>query len=317
MARASHGVRLKCKNLCNEAYVLKLECAEVDVHCVRISVLVGMSLLALAAPAAASNGGTAVPNSSSGGVVYGQAVRRIPPRPVVRRFAIERGKVVVRVDRKGARRMRVSIVLRRGRTTRSLSRTIRTGRRVTLALPTLPPGRWTVSLHVPGLARAARAGLVVHGRPKPNPKPKPPPLPPPAGGVFPVAGPHTYGDGIGAPRDGHTHQGQDLLAAEGTPVVAPLAGTILYRDYQAHSAGFYLVEHAVDGRDFFFAHCQKDTFTVPAGTPVAAGQQLCRVGHTGDARGPHLHFEIWVGGWRVDAASHFIDPLPDLRAWDR
>jgi murein DD-endopeptidase MepM/ murein hydrolase activator NlpD len=43
---------------------------------------------------------------------------------------------------------------------------------------------------------------------------------------------------------------------------------------------------------------------------------MCLVGHTGDATGPHLHFEIWVGGWRVDAASHPIDPLADLQAWD-
>jgi murein DD-endopeptidase MepM/ murein hydrolase activator NlpD len=283
-----------------------------------------MSLLALAAPAAASTGGTAVPDTASGGVAYGQAIRKVLPRPVVRRFAIHGRAAFVRVDRKGTRRIRVSIALRRGHATRSLSRRIRTGRSVKLPLPALPPGRWTVSLHVRGLAREARAGLVIHGRHKPKPKPKPVPAPPPpppapttAGGVFPVAGPHTYGDGIGAPRNGHTHQGQDVLAAEGTPVVAPLAGTILYRDYQAHSAGFYLVEHAVDGRDFFFAHCQKDTFTVPAGAAVSAGQQLCRVGHTGDARGPHLHFEIWVGGWRVDAGSAFIDPLPDLRAWDR
>jgi murein DD-endopeptidase MepM/ murein hydrolase activator NlpD len=229
------------------------------------------------------------------------------------------------VDRPGARQIRVALVLRRGRTTRSLSRKVRTGRRVLLVLPSLPPGRWTISLQIRGLARDARTGLVIHGRHKPKPKPKPKPRPAPApvtapstsGGVFPVAGPHTYGDGIGAPRNGYTHQGQDVLAAEGTPVVAPLAGTILYRDYQASGAGFYLVEHAVDGRDLFFAHCQKDTFTVAAGAAVGAGQQLCRVGHTGDASGPHLHFEIWVGGWRVDAGSHFIDPLPDLRAWDR
>src|SRR5207244_2123574 len=136
-------------------------------------------------------------------------------------------------------------------------------------------------------------------------------------GVFPVQGPHTYGDGIGAQRNGHLHQGVDVLAAEGTPIVAPLAGTILYVDYQPEGAGRYIVENAVDGRAFFFAHCRTNTIAVTPGQAVAAGASLCGVGHTGDAEGPHLHFEIWEGGWRVDKGSHFVDPLPQLKAWDR
>jgi murein DD-endopeptidase MepM/ murein hydrolase activator NlpD len=136
-------------------------------------------------------------------------------------------------------------------------------------------------------------------------------------GVFPVAGPHSYGDGFGVGRPGHVHQGQDVVAAEGLPVVAPLAGVIVARDYQASAAGFYLAMDAADGRSFFFAHCEQDTFAVTVGQTVAAGQQLCRVGHTGDATGPHLHFEIWIGGWRRDKASQVVDPLAQLRAWDK
>jgi murein DD-endopeptidase MepM/ murein hydrolase activator NlpD len=140
-----------------------------------------------------------------------------------------------------------------------------------------------------------------------------------AGGVFPVQGVHTFGGDdarFGAQRSGHIHQGQDVVAAEGTPIVAPVAGTIIARDYQAQAAGFYLAMDAIDGRSFFFAHCAKDTFAVALGQAVAAGQQLCRVGHTGDASGPHLHFEIWIGGWRRDKASQPVDPLPQLLAWD-
>lgn len=135
-------------------------------------------------------------------------------------------------------------------------------------------------------------------------------------GVFPVQGAHTYGDGIGAPRNGHTHQGQDILGADGTPIVAPLPGTIVKTDYQAAAAGYYVVMNAVDGRSFFFAHCQKDSFAVAKGQVVLAGAILCRMGRTGDASASHLHFEIWEGGWRTSAASRFVDPMPQLTAWD-
>jgi murein DD-endopeptidase MepM/ murein hydrolase activator NlpD len=49
---------------------------------------------------------------------------------------------------------------------------------------------------------------------------------------------------------------------------------------------------------------------------VVAGAQLCSVGSTGGSSGPHLHFEIWTGGWRVDKHSTFINPLPLLKSWD-
>jgi len=280
---------------------------------VRIAALTAMSTLALSAPAFASNGGTGVPDGASGGVVYGQSVRLIPARPLLRRFAVTRERVLVRVDRNGAQRIRVSLLLRRGRTTERVTRLIATGRPVAIPLPAVGPGHWTVRLRVSGRTRVERGRFVVKGVHRP-----PPPPPPPAdGGVFPVAGPHSYGDGIGVARKGHTHQGQDIIAAQGTPVVAPVAGTVLYTDYQASAAGYYVVEQAADGRAFFFAHCQKGSFAVAPGEPVSAGQRVCLVGHSGDASGPHLHFEIWLGGWRVDKNSHFIDPLATLKSWDR
>jgi murein DD-endopeptidase MepM/ murein hydrolase activator NlpD len=139
-----------------------------------------------------------------------------------------------------------------------------------------------------------------------------------SGAVFPVAGPHSFGgpEGrFGAPRGDHTHQGQDVASAEGTPLVAPMAGTIVTTSYQAGGAGYYAVEHTTVF-DFMFAHCQAGSLAVVTGQSVSAGQVLCHAGQTGDATTPHLHFEMWVGGWHASAASHPIDPLAYLEAWE-
>jgi biotin carboxyl carrier protein len=139
------------------------------------------------------------------------------------------------------------------------------------------------------------------------------------GVVFPVVGAHNFGgpeNRFGAPRAGYTHQGQDVLTAEGTPVVVPLAGTILTTSYQAGGAGYYAVEHTGVGFDFMFAHCVAGSLAVSTGQSVAAGQSLCKAGQTGDATAPHLHFEMWVGGWQA-AGGYPIDPLLYLEAWER
>ena len=137
------------------------------------------------------------------------------------------------------------------------------------------------------------------------------------GAVFPVQGTSSFGgpeNRFGAPRNGYYHQGQDVLTAEGTPVVAPYAGTITYATYQAGGAGYYLVEHSLVGFDFMYAHCMANSFSVKAEQTVSAGQQLCKAGQTGDATAPHLHFEMWPGGWRASGVKP-IDPLPYLEAW--
>lgn len=181
-------------------------------------------------------------------------------------------------------------------------------------------------------------------KPKVTPKPKPKPAPKPApttpsspgqsgsppgapttaqtvseGAIFPVLGPHSFGNAenrFGAGRVGHIHEGQDVLASEGQEVVAPMAGTIITTAYQAGGAGWYVAEHTSDGLDFLFAHCQAGSLGVSAGEAVSAGQLVCHVGQTGDATGPHLHFEVWVGGWQAPGGQP-IDPLPYLEAWEQ
>jgi murein DD-endopeptidase MepM/ murein hydrolase activator NlpD len=137
-------------------------------------------------------------------------------------------------------------------------------------------------------------------------------------GVFPVQGPYSLGGDearFGAGRTGHSHQGQDILAASGTPVVTPRAGYVGWRAFQKAGAGHYLVVRGDDQRDYVFMHLLDGSLLVQKGQAVAAGQQLAAVGSTGRSDGPHLHFEIWPDGWYSSSASKPIDPLPDLLAW--
>jgi murein DD-endopeptidase MepM/ murein hydrolase activator NlpD len=152
------------------------------------------------------------------------------------------------------------------------------------------------------------------------------PVPPAAGAPaptgesahhFPVSGSYSLGGAdarFGARREGHRHQGQDVIAAEGTPVVAPWAGLVEYVRFQKSGAGWYIVLDGDDeDRDYVFMHLRKDSILVAPGQHVSAGQPLAQVGNTGRSSGPHLHFEIWVGGW-YDGGEP-IDPLPLLQQW--
>ena len=134
--------------------------------------------------------------------------------------------------------------------------------------------------------------------------------------VFPVRGRHDFGgaaDRYGAARAGHTHQGQDVLAACGTREVAAQGGKGIYSGVQS-AAGYYLVVHGLDGYDNAYMHLAAAS-PFEAGDTVYTGEQIGVVGDTGDATACHLHFEVWTSpGWYN--GGHTIDPLPLLQAWD-
>jgi hypothetical protein len=132
--------------------------------------------------------------------------------------------------------------------------------------------------------------------------------------VFPIAGPHTYGQGFGAQRTGHVHEGQDVMAACGTPLVAVHSATVKFVGRQA-LAGNYVVISSDDGTaDFVYMHL-RDKALVAKGDTVATGQTIGYVGRTGDATACHLHFELWPApGWYTGGQA--TDPLPSLKAWD-
>ena len=133
--------------------------------------------------------------------------------------------------------------------------------------------------------------------------------------IFPLRGSHTYGDGIGAARSHGGHQGVDVLARCGQPLVAARAGTVYYNDYQAGGAGNYLVINIKGGGSHAYMHMPRQS-PLKVGTRVKTGQRIGRVGTTGSSSACHLHFEVWSApGWYQGGT--FLDPMPMLRAWDR
>lgn len=316
--------------------------------------LAAAAVMAPAAVASATGGASpeSATNDSGGGTRYGSSLPRPAARPVASLALAERtlvaGKplpsVSFRVSQAGMEQVQARVVVLRAagkaRVFRRSAGWVRTGRTVTVRWPSddVAPrsGRYIVRLHVKdSRGRTLRRTSAHPGRTVLRVRPAPPaaqpqvpaaapvplmpaPVPSPAGkAIFPVVGEFGFGaaDGrFGASRPGRTHEGQDITAGAGQPVVAPYAGTIASTSFQAKGAGEYIVLDAVDGRDYFFAHCTRNSTLVAEKQAVAAGTELCRVGSTGIAGGPHLHFEIWLVGWRVKGGAP-IDPLPELRAW--
>ncbi len=131
--------------------------------------------------------------------------------------------------------------------------------------------------------------------------------------VFPVAGPHSYVDSWGAARSGgRSHTGTDILAAEGTPVVACVSGTISrVTTTDIGLGGITIWLRGSNGTSYYYAHLSGIAGGIGKGTSVSAGQVIGYVGHTGNAGNcNHLHFALYPGGGSA------TNPYPTLRAAD-
>jgi murein DD-endopeptidase MepM/ murein hydrolase activator NlpD len=132
---------------------------------------------------------------------------------------------------------------------------------------------------------------------------------------FPVRGRHSYGDGVGAPRAGHTHQGQDLPADCGTPLQAARGGHVQYEAYQSAAGNYIVIDGKATRHDYVYMHMKKPS-RLHKGDKVKTGQKIGVVGETGDATGCHLHFEEWgAPGW-YEGGKPLKAVTKHLKKWD-
>jgi murein DD-endopeptidase MepM/ murein hydrolase activator NlpD len=164
--------------------------------------------------------------------------------------------------------------------------------------------------------------LVPGGEGKPIPKPKPVYVASPGGSGrssgsssggscsscsfggsmrWPVAGGHIsqyfhYG-----------HYGLDIAAPYGTPVLAGAGGSVIFAGWRDNGGGYQVwISH---GNGVYTTYNHMSSVSVGGGASVGAGQQVGRIGATGWATGPHLHFEVWMGqiwngGYRANPLNY-------------
>jgi len=102
------------------------------------------------------------------------------------------------------------------------------------------------------------------------------------------------------------HLAIDIAAQMGTPVVAAAAGRVVFAGWRSNGGGWQV--WLSNGSNLGTGYYHMSALSVAVGQYVSPGQQVGRVGMTGHATGPHLHFEVWIGqvdsGYRVNPMAY-------------
>lgn len=125
-----------------------------------------------------------------------------------------------------------------------------------------------------------------------------PPAACPIGLAAPVAGPYTD---LFGPRGRRFHSGIDYPAATGTRVTAAAAGLVTFAGWSVGGWGYLVTIAHSSGTSTLYAHLSR--VGVRTGQRVEVGQRIGRIGASGHATGPHLHFEVRLRGAAIDPLS--------------
>jgi hypothetical protein len=105
------------------------------------------------------------------------------------------------------------------------------------------------------------------------------------------------------------HEGIDVSAPMGAPIVAPAAGVVVRVGREAGYGLVLEIDHG-NGIETKYAHCSR--VMVRRGQRVKRGQEIATVGNSGLSTGPHLHYEIHINGKVVDPLTYVMpDAIPD------
>lgn len=98
------------------------------------------------------------------------------------------------------------------------------------------------------------------------------------------------------------HQGIDFAATTGTPVVAPADGVVVEARRWGGYGNWLRIRHN-NGLESGYGHLSRYGSGIRAGQRVSQGQIVAYVGSTGASTGPHLHYELWRSGQRINPAG--------------
>jgi len=116
--------------------------------------------------------------------------------------------------------------------------------------------------------------------------------------IWPVHGYITSGYGYRLTVFGYEyHQGLDIAARTGTPIVATADGTVVFAGWNNGYGNTVVVEHG-HGFTTVYGHCSK--MAVSLGDRVKRGEVIAFIGDTGRSTGPHIHYEVRINGRRVN-----------------
>jgi len=131
---------------------------------------------------------------------------------------------------------------------------------------------------------------------------------------FPVVGDFNWGQSgaqFGAGRSGRSHEGQDVFARTGAPLVAVRGGRVVETGNDGGRGNYVALYSQEAGQTYVYLHMNRPS-RVSVGERVRTGQGVGEVGCTGSCFGTHLHFEVRAGQGTQAAP---IDPEPLLARW--